>query len=310
MTQSTPPAEPGLAQPPPARPPRPASPASLAVRGVRQSVTELHEAWSQALNSKEAADARTATLGQWAALSQAVQLAAMDRQEMFNRRGAGRVPRSLPPVASDIAALLGDESPDAQLHWLEIAHLLAVLRLTEAMKIIEGPSVRVTSSRHPAGAWFFDAGGLQLLQRRATLLGHLEDQLDVELDEAARPFPEVPWTRELSEAIALVGSGFDSSALPHLLVALRLLLTWAVPEMRAVNVELAAVLDRCPSLRERLCGPVRRAQELVSGMASGQPAPLSECLVLADYLAREIGMLTVMVPRDEVRAAIGTMQGG
>jgi hypothetical protein len=234
----------------------------------------------------------------------------MDRQEILNRRGAGRMPMSLPPAAPEIAALLREESPDAHLHWLEVAHLLAVLRLAEAMKNIEGPSVRVTSSRHPTGALFFDAGGLQLLQRRATLLGHLEDQLDAELDEASRPLPEVPWTQELSAAKTLVGGGFDSSALPHLLVALRLLLTWAVPELRAVHVELAEVLDRCPSLRERLSGPVRRAQQLVSGMANGQPAPLSECFVLADYLATEIGMLTIMVPRDEVRAAVGAMQGG
>jgi hypothetical protein len=141
------------------------------------------------------------------------------------------------------------------------------------------------------------------LRSRAELLGRIEDELDAELDDSARAPVSNLWARELNTALSLISSGRHDSALAHLIIALRLLIHWSVPEAASVVSPFEELLEACPSLRN-LALAVRRAQAIVHGMAGGEPASLPQAIPIAEVMAASIGRLTVSLPRNEVLAAV------
>lgn len=295
---------PGTTTPPP---PRAASPTSAIVRSLVRSVTTLHHAWSRALMTDDVAAARLETLSIWQALLVSIAAASRERGEPIAERGAAVLTVGIPPREHDLVTLVEDQSDAAALHWVQLAHAMSVMSLTGAMRSIDAPSIEVTTfGVHQKGMSteaFFDAGGLELLRHRAELLGRIEDELDAALDDGARGSLGHSWTRELDTALSLISGGRHDSALAHLIIALRLLIDWAVPGAASVATPLEELLEACPSLRD-LAVAVRRAQVIVHGMAGGEPALPSQVVPIAEVLAASIRRLTVTLPRKEVLAAI------
>ena len=291
----------------PARTPRAASPTSRIVRSLVRSVTPLHHAWSRALMADDVAAARQQTLSLWQSLLVAIATATTERRGRMADRGAAVLTTGIPPQENDLVTLLEDQSEAAALHWLQVAHLMSVMGLTVAMRSIDTPSIEVTTFGPPQGGVsteeFFDAGGLELLRSRAELLGRIEDELDAALDDSARAPLSQSWTRELDTALSLVSGGRHNSALAHLIIALKLLIYWAVPEAAFVVTPFEELLEACPSLRQ-LAVAVRRAQVIVHAMGNGEPAPLSQAVPIAEVLAASIGRLTMALPGNEVLAAV------
>jgi hypothetical protein len=155
---------------------------------------------------------------------------------------------------------------------------------------------------------FYDAGGLELLRRRAELLGEAEDELEAALNDAARVPLSHRWTWELDTALRLIDIGQHDSALAHLVIALNLLITWAVPEFVEAGVTLPDLLRACPSLKT-LAVVFKRAQEMATEMANGQPPPFAEALLVSEALARAIRQLTVVLPRSEIVSALEAIRG-
>ena len=153
---------------------------------------------------------------------------------------------------------------------------------------------------------FFDAGGLELLRERAKLLGRIEDELDAALDDSARAPLTHSWMLELDRSLALMSTGRHDSALAHLIIAFKLLLYWAVPDAMSATASFEQILTACPSLLNPAAG-LLRAEAIVHGMARGEPAPLSEAVLLAEGLAATIRRLTLAFPRSEVLAAMKTL---
>jgi hypothetical protein len=250
--------------------------------------------------------ARRETLAIWQALLVAIAAASAERGEGMAERGAAVLTVGIPPREHDLATLVEDQSDAAALHWLQLAHVMSVMSLTGAMRSIDAPSIEVTTFGVPQEGMsteaFFDAGGLELLRHRAELLGRIEDELDAALDDRARASLGDSWTRELETGFSLISVGRHDSALAHLIIALRLLISWAVPDAASVATPFEELLEACPSLRD-LAVAVRRAQVIVHGMECGEPAPLSQAVPIAEVLAASIGRLTVAFPRKEVLAA-------
>jgi hypothetical protein len=299
------PAESPAATPTPT--PRAASPTSAIVRSLVRSVTPLHHAWSRALMTDDVAAARQQTLSLWQALLVAIATATSEREGRMGERGAAVLTTGIPPQENDLVTLLEDQSEAAALHWLQVAYLMSVMGLTVAMRSIDAPSIEVTTFGTQQGGMsteeFFDAGGLELLRSRAELVGRIEDELDAALDDSARAPLSQSWTNELDTALSLVSGGCHDSALAHLIIALKLLVYWAVPEAATVVTPFEELLEACPSLRQ-LAVVVRRAQLIVHNMGDGEPAPLSQAVPIAEVLAASIGRLTVTLPRYEVLAAV------
>lgn len=222
-------------------------------------------------------------------------------------RAAAVLTVGIPPREHDIVTLVEDQSDAAVLQWLQTAHVMSFMSLMRAMRSIEAPSIEVTTFDVSQGGMsteqFFDSGGLQLLRHRAELLGRIEDELEAALDDRARASRGNSWTRELDIALSLTSVGRHDSALAHLIIALRLLCYWAVPDAASVATPFEELLEACRSLRD-LAVAVRRAQVIVHGMGDGEPAPLSQAVPIAEVLAASIGRLTVAFPRNEVLAAM------
>ena len=52
---------------------------------------------------------------------------------------------NIPPRDQDLVTLIDDHSDAAALHWLTAAHAIAVASLVAAMRVIDGPSITVTT---------------------------------------------------------------------------------------------------------------------------------------------------------------------
>jgi hypothetical protein len=257
--------------------------------------------------TEDVAAARQETLSIWHALVVAIAAASTERGERLAERDAAVLTVGIPPREHDLVTLLEDQSESAALHWLQTAHVMSFMSLTRAMRSIEAQSIEVTTFDVQQGGMskeeFFDSGGLELLRRRAEVLGRIEDDLDAALDDRARAPLGHSWTLELDTALSLISVGRHDSALAHLIIALRLLIYWAVPDAASVATPFVELLEACPSLRN-LAAAVRRSQMIVHGMGDGEPAQLSQAVPIAEVLAASIGRLTVALPRNEVIAAI------
>lgn len=290
-----------------ALPPRAASPTSAIVRSLVRSATTLHHAWSRALMTDDVVAARQEALSFWQSLAIAIAAASTERGQAMAERGAAVLAVQIPLREHDLVTLVEDESDAAALQWLQTAQVMSFMGLMRAMRGIEEPSVEVTTFDVSQGRLskerFFDSGGLQLLRGRAELLGRIEDELESALDDRARAPLGNSWSGELDMGLSLISIGRHDSALAHLIIALRLLCYWAVPDAASAATPFEELLEACPSL-QALAVAVRRAQLIVHGMGDGEPAPLSEAVPIAEVLAASIARLTVVFPRNELRAAM------
>lgn len=258
--------------------------------------------------SDEASASRRELLERWQALLTAVQAAAAEREGSLAESGSSNLAIRLPPAIEEVAKLLSDQSPTADADRTRTAHILAVAKLAEAIRIIMEPSVRVTNLVTTTHEDFFDSGGLELLRRRAELLGEIEDDLDVLLHSESQPPASERWMNELDKGLELVVGGRPDSALGHLIVALTLLVRWAVPEVASIPGTVSDLLDGVPSLHA-LATVVSHAQQIVAGMAEGASAPLAESMLIAESLVNAISRLTGSLPRAEIMGAVEVLRG-
>lgn len=299
-----------------------AAPSDL-LEHLSQMMSSLERAWSEALDTEPAAQAREEAADVWQSFV-IVYVRWIEWVGQVGRRlGVEKTIDRFPLDNAGLAQLeLEPLDPARRYHQLQIASLYAFMNLMDSLKGLRDPTgqrVDLLSGRVVETWW--EAGAFSLVRRRAAALARILRKQEAclrELTEQSEEADNLPgegvyspltWMEPLHAAADLVSQGWHAAALPQLLLALRSVLAEAsglsakelpVPlGPRLAGVPQLAPLETPTSLLEAACRRSGEGKEVNPGVA----------VSLAEELVGRVQELALNPPSRESLSVLRSAEG-
>ncbi len=300
-----------------------ASPSDL-LDHLSRMMSSLEQAWSEALDTEPAAQAREEAVGVWQSFVTA-HMRWIEQVERIGRRlGVSRTIDSFPLDDAGLAQLeLEPADPARRYYQLEIASLYAFTSLMDSLQGLNNPTgQRIDLLRGRVIETWWEAGAFSLVRRRATALARILREQQVCLQELAnqsREAESIPggdvfsppsWMESLHAASDLISQGWHVAALPQLLLGLRSVLAEAAGvSADELPIPLGPHLAGIPQL-SLLEAPISLLENAAIRSGEGKQVDPGVAISLTEELSRRIQELAMNPPSGEALSTLRSPEGG
>lgn len=268
--------------------PPPSIPLPSILETLSRMSQDLERAWSDALTSEDAREAREATLSSWRSFISALVDYNENAQPALSEIGLDKIGHDFPIRDETLAKLESDPAdPLTRARQLDLALIYLLKALVEALGGLQTPSASSTNLLTGETINWWEGGAFALVRRRSRTLQRLLRERDRVFSELGVPGAEPPgaspsfeaWEALLSAA-HLVWDGQHDAAILLLARALRLY----------VAMEKGVPAEQLPSPREALDGGTwesliplaERLEDATARLASGAPVSAGFVVSLAE----------------------------